>query len=136
MAWCLPIGTPHCTRSLIQRSSSLMMSFAPPVLDAGRPKRPVFSVVNAIRRPSPGLPIMFSFGTLTLLNFSTPFAIPFSPRKSHLCSTSKPSMLPSTMNVVICMRSFPFTIFPGMFAITTRMSAAVPFVIHSFVPLM
>ncbi len=38
------------------------------------------------------------------------------------------------MNAVICFFSFPLTIFDGVRAMTTRSSALVPFVHHSFSP--
>src|SRR5690348_10480322 len=46
-------------------------------------------------------------------------------------------MLASTMNAVICLTVFPFDeILSGVLAITTNSSARVPFVHHSFSPLM
>ena len=45
----------------------------PPPPAAGTPKRPVLSVVSAIFSPMPGLPMMFSAGTFTLLKRSKPY---------------------------------------------------------------
>src|SRR6266480_1870176 len=48
---------------------------------------------------------------------------------------SSPGELTSTMKAVICLRSLPFTIFGGVFAITTSTPALIKFVHQSFSPL-
>ncbi len=48
--------------------------------------------------------------------------------------TLTPGQLVSTMNAVICRFSLPFTTLDGVRAITTRSSAFVPLVHHSFSP--
>src|SRR5438046_8700074 len=55
--------------------------------------------------------------------------------KWQRCSTFTPGHAVSTMNAVICRFSFPFTTLDGVRAITTRSSALVPLVHHSFSPL-
>src|SRR3954451_21281399 len=48
---------------------------------------------------------------------------------------SNPGESTSTMNALICLRSLPFTMFGGVFAITTRTPALIRFVHQSFSPL-
>ena len=62
--------------------------------------------------------------------------MPRRPMNWQRCATSKPGVFVSTMNAEICFFSLPLTIFGGVCAITTMSSAFVPFVHHSFSPLM
>ncbi len=62
--------------------------------------------------------------------------MPRSPMNWQRCSTENPGVLVSTMKAVICFFSFPFTIFGGVWAMTTMSSACVPLVHQSFSPLM
>ncbi|COW78513.1 Uncharacterised protein [Mycobacterium tuberculosis] len=64
-ASCWPTGLPHCTRSTDHSRAIFSACFATPVAIAGRDSRPALSVVSAIFRPSPSLPIKLSLGTLT-----------------------------------------------------------------------
>ena len=54
--------------------------------------------------------------------------------KWQRCGISSPGVSTSTMNAVICLRSLPFTIFGGVFAITTSTPAFSPLVHQSFSP--
>jgi hypothetical protein len=103
-------------------------------LAAGRVSRPVFSVVSAIFRPMPGVPMMFSAGTFTSVKRSRPFFKPFRPMNLQLCSTVNPGVPFSTMKAVICLRSLPSFTTGGVCAMTTRMSATGPLLHHIFRP--
>src|SRR5207237_3031688 len=54
--------------------------------------------------------------------------------KWHRYVISSPGESTSTINAVICLRSLPFTIFGGVFAITTNTPALIKFVHQSFSP--
>ena len=90
-------------------------------------RRPVLSVVSAIFRPSPSLPMRFPQGTRTSLKLTTPLARALSPMKRQRCSTSTPSQSVSTTKALIFFVR-------GSRAITTSSSARVPFVHQSFSP--
>ena len=78
-ASCLPTGWPHCTRSLDHSRATLVAHLATPTQIAGSARRPVLSVVSAILRPWPSLPIRFSSGTKTSSSSVTEFSIPRRP---------------------------------------------------------
>jgi hypothetical protein len=136
IASCLPIGTPHCTRSLAQVRAICVIALPTPAQLAGSVRRPVLSVMSASLSPRPSPQMMFSRGTLTFLNAMTPFSIALRPMKRQRCVTSTPGHSVSTMNAVICLRGLPLTTLSGVRAITTRRSARVPLVHQSFSPLM
>ena len=96
--------------------------------------RPVFSVISASLSPAPSFHRMFSRGTRTFVNRMIPFSIALSPMKWQRRTISTPGQSTSTMKAVICRFSLPLTILDGVRAITTRSSARVPLVHHSFSP--
>ena len=91
-ASCLPIGRPHCTRSVAHSRATLVAHFEAPTEIAISAKRPVFSVLSAIRRPSPSRAIRFSSGTKTSLRTVTEFSIPRRPMNALRCRTVIPSL--------------------------------------------
>ena len=91
-ASCLPIGRPHWTRSFDHSRATLVAHLACPTQIAGSARRPVFSVVSAIFRPSPSRPIRFSSGTNTRSSRVTEFSIPRRPMNALRCSTVTPSL--------------------------------------------
>ena len=91
-ASCWPTGLPHCTRSLDHSRAILVDSLATPRQIAGSARRPVLSVVRAILRPWPSLPITFSAGTKTSSSSVTEFSIPRRPMNWLRCSTLTPSL--------------------------------------------
>ena len=135
-ASCLPMGWPHCTRSLHHFRAIETICFPAPAQPAGIVSRPVFNVISASLRPFPSSQRMFSRGTFTLVKRMTPFSSALSPMNRSRCTTSTPGIDDSTMNAVICLRGLPPTTLSGVFAITTNSSARVPLVHHSFSPLM
>ena len=64
-ASCSPIGRPHWTRSADHSLAIFRASLPAAAQLAGRERRPVLSVVRAILRPWPSLPMRFPAGTLT-----------------------------------------------------------------------
>src|SRR5208282_5714419 len=72
IAACLPMGTPHCTRSLAHFRARARHRLDRPAQAAGIVKRPVFSVLSATRKPLPSDSRIFSRGTRTLVNCTTP----------------------------------------------------------------
>jgi hypothetical protein len=64
-ASCLPIGRPHCTRSVDHSRAIFVANLVAPTALAVSASRPVFSVLSAIRRPSPSRATRFSSGTNT-----------------------------------------------------------------------
>ncbi len=100
-ASCLPIGTPHWTRSLDHSRTIFKESFPDDPHIAGSDRRPVFSVVSATLSPCPSPAMMFSAGTRTSLKLVTPFSIPRSPMNWLRCSTLIPGLLASTTNALI-----------------------------------
>ena len=131
-ASCLPIGRPHCTRSMAHSRATLVAHFEAPTAIAISARRPVFRVLSAILSPSPSRAIRFSSGTNTSLRSVTEFSIPRIPMNALRCRTVMPSVLYGTTNALIPPR-WPSPL--GTFAITTTMSAIVPFVAHSLRPL-
>ena len=131
-ASCLPIGLPHCTRSVDHSRAILVAHFDAPTAIAISASRPVFRVVSAILSPSPSRAIRFSSGTNTSLRIVTEFSIPRRPMNALRCRTVTPSLLYGSTNALIPPR-WPSLL--GTFAITTTMSATVPFVAHSLRPL-
>ena len=129
-AWA-PIGRPHWTRSTDHSRAIFRHHFAAAVVVAGMDSRPVFSVVSAIRRPSPSRPSRFSTGTRTWWKRVTPFSIPRSPMKALRFSTVIPGASASTTNALMPPR-WPSC--SGTRAITTTSSAMTPFVVQSFTP--
>ncbi len=127
IASCLPIGWPHCTRSVAQRRAISRQRLPPATADAGRVRRPVLSVMSASLSPLPSPQSTFSTGTFTLVKRMMPFSIALSPMKCRRWTTSTPGQLVSTMNAVI--------FFGPVRAITTMSSAMVPLVHQSFSPL-
>ena len=89
----------------------------------------MLSVVSAILRPRPSLPMRFSTGTFTFVKRIAAFARARRPMNRQRCVTSTPSQSASTTNALM---AFVF----GFLAMTTRSSAIVPFVHQSFEPLM
>ena len=136
MASCRPIGAPHCTRSPAHWRQIVSAAFAMPAQPAGIVNRPVLSVTSASFRPLPSPQRMFSFGTLTFVNWIRPFSIAFNPMNRSRCFTRMPGHAASTMKAVICFWVLPFgRVRSGVRAITTKRSARVPLVHHSFSPL-
>ena len=72
IASCLPMGRPHCTRSLDQRREISRQRFPAATDEMGSVRRPVFSVIRASFRPLPSPHSTFSRGTRTFLNDMTP----------------------------------------------------------------
>ena len=91
-ASCRPTGWPHCTRSDANSRAALVAHLAVPTQIAGSASRPVLSVVSAILRPWPSLPITFSAGTKTSVRRVTEFSIPRRPMNALRCSTVTPSL--------------------------------------------
>ena len=92
-ASCLPTGWPHWTRSAAHSRATLVAHLATPTQMAGSASRPVFSVVRAIFRPSPSLPIMFSSGTKTSSSSVTEFSMPLQAHELRCgASTVTPSL--------------------------------------------
>ena len=130
-ASCSPTGRPHCTRSADHSRAIFSASFPAAAQLAGSDSRPVFSVVRAIFRPWPSLPIRLVAGTTTSWNLVSPFSRPRRPMNAFRRSTVIPGALPSTTNAVIPPRC------PSLFgtrAMTTSRSATTPLVVHSFTP--
>ena len=92
-ASCLPTGWPHWTRSAANSRATLVAHFDTPTQMAGSARRPVFSVVRAIFRPWPSLPIRFSFGTKTSSSSVCEFSMPRRPMNSLRFSMVMPSVL-------------------------------------------
>ena len=92
----------------------------------------MFRVLSAILSPSPSRAIRFSSGTYTSLRTVTEFSIPRSPMNALRCTTVIPSVLYGSTNALIPPR---WSSLFATFAITTTMSATVPFVAHSLRPL-
>ena len=91
-ASCLPIGRPHCTRSVDHSRAIFVDHFAAPTDSAISASRPVFRVLSAILRPSPSPAIRFSSGTNTWSKRVTEFSIPRMPMNVLRCSTAMPSL--------------------------------------------
>ncbi len=127
MASCLPMGWPHWTRSLPHRRQISRHRLANAAQEAGSVRRPVFRVTSASFKPRPSAHRRFSLGTRTLVKRITPFSIALSPMKWQRITTSTPGHSFSTMNAEIFLVS-------GWRAITTKRSATVPLVHHSFSP--
>ena len=73
IASCFPTTWPHWFR-LLHQSRAINNDFlAIAVQAAGTVRRPVFNVINASFKPCPRPQIIFSFGTLTSVNFIKPF---------------------------------------------------------------
>ena len=98
---CRPAG-PTAGASMVHQRASSTSAMPPPIAAAGMPRRPTLSVASAIFRPSPGLPIRFSAGTLTSLNVTTPFAMPRRPMKRERRTRSTPGQAVSTTKQEIC----------------------------------
>ena len=105
-----------------------------PTHAAGNVSRPVFNVVSATFNPAPSLKMMFWRGMRTSVNFTTALYSARSPMNRQRYAISSPGVSTSTMNAVICLRSFPPTIFDGVRAITTSTPAFTPLVHQSFSP--
>src|SRR6266487_3349351 len=137
-------GRPHWTRSRDHSLEIFSATFPAATQLAGSDSRPVFSVVRAILRPWPSLPIRLVAGTTTSWNLVSPFSRPRRPMNAFRRSTVMPGALPSTTNALIPPRcpslcsSRPRAPRPpplcGTRAITTSRSAITPFVVHSFTP--
>src|SRR3989338_3706152 len=78
-ASCSPIGAPHCFLSFAHVRATHRHHLLMPVTAAGRLRRPELSVRSANFNPWPSPRMIFSLGTLTLLNLITPFWIAFRP---------------------------------------------------------
>ena len=100
-ASCLPMGRPHCARSVAHSRATLVAHFEAPTAIAMSASRPVFSVLSAIRRPSPSRAIRFSSGTNTSFRTVTEFSIPRRPMKALRCTTAIPSLSYGTTNALI-----------------------------------
>ena len=92
-ASCLPTGRPHCTRSRDHSRATFVAYLPTPTQIAGSARRPVFSVVRAIFRPSPSRPMRFSFGTKTSSSSVTEFSMPRRPMNALRFSTVTPSVV-------------------------------------------
>ena len=83
IASCLPIGWPHCTRSLPHSRIIRSIAFDVPTAVAASVRRPVLSVISASFSPWPSAARMFSRGTRTFVKRITPFEIAFRPMNSQ-----------------------------------------------------
>ncbi len=81
MASCSPMGRPHCTRAFDHLRQSSRQAFTVPAVAAGSVRRPVLSVVRAMRSPCPSSPSRFSLGILTSRKLIWAFARARSPMK-------------------------------------------------------
>ena len=81
IASCLPTGTPHWTRAFDHLRQTSSSSLTPPLVPAGKVRRPVFSVTRAILRPMPSPPIRFCLGILTLVKLITALPSALRPMK-------------------------------------------------------
>src|SRR5580704_4146828 len=131
-AACLPIGRPHCSRSIPHFRAMAKHRFDTPTHAAGNVNRPVFSVVSATRSPLPSLSRIFSRGTRTLVKCTTPLYSAFNPMNRQRQTISTPGVFMSTTNAVIWFLGLPCTIFGGVFAITTITPAFTPLVHQLF----
>src|SRR5215467_1482099 len=100
-ASCSPTGRPHCTHSRDHSLAIFVATFPAATQLAGSDSRPVFSVVRAIFRPWPSLPIRLVAGTTTSWNLVSPFSRPRRPMNAFRRSTVTPGALPSTTKAVI-----------------------------------
>ena len=127
MASCLPMGLPHCTRSEDHSRQVLRHCLAVPTEPLGIDRRPSLSVVRAIFRPRPSLPMRFPFGIFTSVKERTALARARKPMKWQRCSTLTPFQPVSTTKAEI-LRVL------ASVAMTTSSSAMVPLVHHSLEP--
>ena len=72
MASCLPIGLPHCTRSLAQARLISRHRLAAATAATGSVSRPVLRVMRASLRPLPSPHNTFSLGIRTFVKRITP----------------------------------------------------------------
>ncbi len=79
---CLPIGWPHCLRSLDHWRAMDSEYFVEPTQIAGSERRPTLSVLSAILRPLPTPAITFSFGMNASVKVVTEFSMPRRPMNS------------------------------------------------------
>src|SRR5215471_6379394 len=93
-ASCSPTGRPHCTRSRDHSLAIFVATFPAATQLAGSESRPVFSVVRAIFRPWPSLPIRLVAGTTTSWNLVSPFSRPRRPMNAFRRSTVIPAAVP------------------------------------------
>jgi hypothetical protein len=95
------MGCPHCFRSADHSRAIFSEYFVADRQNAGSDRRPVFSVVSAIRRPLPSPPMTSSVGTKTSSKRVTEFSMPLSPMNSLRCSIVMPSRSHGQRNAVI-----------------------------------